>query len=402
MTTKFVQGVQRSKQKKNSTLSYRQTSFFLFLITVILCFFLLVMNSTWAQSRKDQPQPPSQVRDVLRQLPNGLLNLPFEAFYRLLREFHLDGWSFLRKDQEIIKLLELTKNKNLPKSAHTFPFENFDEDFKEVSQRDFGVCSGFATLQRNFNILLHFDPKNEAQQNVPFIIKREEYLKFYTELLTRASEGFPVIIPYMNNLKQLMTDPDIQLFTKKLIIKKWAENNTSLQGIEQFLKHKKRLSRDKFESLHQTISERLKSGYNPIIYSSFPSTQDIKFNIHVVQVVDISAFDPISKTFDLWVWDDGVMKDFFGPFLAEKLLKVISFRKDGQILWLEDPSFLNLPLDEGNDNKRIAELKKNVLIDDTLMIGLLPNDDHVMADLALKKLYWCSKNTHSFCDDLKK
>jgi len=368
-------------------------TFLSYLFVINLIFSQLALAQTKTEER-------SQTGYVLRQLPLGLVNLPFESFYRMMRSLGLDQWSLMQNSSEVKSILSKTQNLRTPTKTSAFPFENYDIDFEGVVDREFGVCSGFATLQRNFNLLMHFDPDNQFNQSFPEKNDRKNHFKFYSALVKEAASGRPVIIPGKRNLYELMLDPEIQKFTKELIVKAWAINNTTLQGIEQFAKHKKRLPPTSFKKLYDELNQRLKIGYNPIIYTSFPSSEDIKYNIHVIQVVKVSPFNHKTNSFDLYVWDDGVMKDVFGPFSPEKLLKVMSFRPNGKILWLESPEYLKLPLDEGKNNEDIKALWDKVLIDDTLWVDLLPNDDHVMSQLMINKNYWCTLNPEysSFCE----
>lgn len=359
--------------------------------------FSLLLSSGLAVAQEQEntqfltPQDKGQASYVLRRLPMGLASMPSEAIYRLTRTLKINRWDQMIDKPEVRAVLNQTKELRSPVNGSTFPFENFASDFEGIVDRDFGVCSGFATLQRNFNILMHFDPKNKHQAVVPDIKKNiVAYYNYYTELIKKAANNNPVIIPHYSNLTEFFSEPYFQVIAKELIVKKWAKNNTSIQGIEQFLKANKTLKMKKWAKLYQDLKERLDAGYNPIIYGSFYPTDEIKYNIHVIQVMKISERRS-DGSFEIYIWDDGVLHDHFGEFSPEKLLKVITFRPNGSIWWLESEDYLSLPFNKPN-SPEMLKLRDNELIDETLMVGLLPNDDKIMAKMMKRKLKWCLSN----------
>lgn len=93
-------------------------------------------------------------------------------------------------------------------------------------------------------------------------------------------------------------------------------------------------------------------------------------------------------SFEIYIWDDGVLHDHFGEYKPEKLLKVITFRADGAIWWLESEDYLSLPFNNP-ESPKMKELREKELIDETLWIGLLPSDDKIMAKMIKRKLKWC-------------
>lgn len=347
---------------------------------------LFILSPILGQSQTSYTETRSQTDYLIDIAPINLLTVPREMSYRILRNLGLDDWSETMQSPEVRSMLYKHTWGRMPFPPSTFPFENFDEDFEDVVVREFGVCSGFATIQRNFNLLLHFDPENAHEQKIPKN-GTPAFYNFYNGLLKKAASLQPVIIPAKKDIADLMKDKKIQHYTKELIVQMWAKNNASLQGIEQFVRHTWKFPRSRFEELHTELSKRLKTGYNPIIYSSFAPTDDIAYNIHVVQAVGITPFDKKNKTFDLYVWDDGVLKEFFGPFDPEKLFKVIRFRADGSILWLESLDYMKLPLNK--NDAQYADLLNKKLIDETFWIDLLPNDDLIMDRLVKNKLNWC-------------
>jgi hypothetical protein len=356
----------------------------------ILVFSFLLPSFVLAQDKNNE-NVPKQSEYIFYNLPNSLMQIQKELNYRVGKSLGLNDWTNLLQDKEVQALLSKSQVGRRPIATTTFPFENYAEDFSEVVIREFGFCSGFATIQRNFNILLHFDPENKHGSNVPDARDTQAYYSFYFNLLNMASELKPVIIPGKKDLNDLMSDKKIQNYTKKLIAKTWARNNTSIQGVEQLINSNKKIPSSKFKSLHEKLSLRLGGGYNPIIYAGFPSDEETKFNIHVMQVAGISSFNNVSNSFDLFVWDDGVMKQEFGPFAPEKLIKVIRFRADGSVLWLETPNYMKLPLVKGDQDYNY--LLKNLFIDETNWLDLLPNDDLTMSILVRNKLKWCKSKS---------
>ncbi len=352
----------------------------------------LTSGLAMAQEKDDAnyitPKDKGQTKDVLKQLPMGLLGMPAEAVYRLSRTLDLNRWDNMRESKEVQTLLKKSNKLRSPLMGSAFPFENFASDFVGIVDRDFGVCSGYATLQRNFNLLMQFDPKNKHKAVVPSKEKNiVAYYEYYTDLIKKAANLHPVIIPHYSNLTEFFTDPYLQVVAKEQIVKTWAKNNTSIQGIEQFIKANKQYKKKKWAKLHKNLKERLDSGYNPIIYSSFNPTETIKFNIHVIQVMGVSELRK-DGTFEIYIWDDGVLHDYFGEYHPEKLVKVITFRADGAIWWLESEDYLKLDF-KNPDSKEMKELRDNELIDETLWIDLLPNDDRMMAKIVKRKMKWC-------------
>lgn len=359
-------------------------------------FLLLLPLSSFAQNQTNLA--PTQTEYIIDEAPFSLLKLPSEISYRTLRSLGLDQWSKDIKDTKVIKLLNNHQETRVPIPSGTFPFENYEVDFSHIVKREYGFCSGFATLQRNFNLLMHFDPKNVHGQVVPSKKDTKAYYDFYFKLIKEAYNLKPVIIPGKKDLNQLMSDKVIQDYTKDLIVKMWAKNNASIQGMEQFINHRNRYPKENFSELHDELKKRMLAGYNPIIYASFPSTPDIKFNIHVMQAIGVSDLNPANDSFDLFIWDDGVIKDVFGKFEPEKLIKVIRFSGDGRILWLESLDYMNMSMDQ--NDPLFQSMLEEKLIDDTLWIDLLPNDDRIMHQLVKNKLKWCKSKPeyHRYCN----
>lgn len=364
---------------------------------------LSLSASVAVASNGDKPKKPktkkqdTQTKYILRQLPAGIVGLPHEAIYRLARSFDVHRWAKLMKDGDTKQVLGATQAGRTPTPANIFPFQNFSDDFKGVFEREFGVCSGFSTLQRNFNILMHFDPQNLHKAQVPKKSDKEAYYNYYYQLINKAVRFKPVIIPNFKNLNEFFSDPVLQVHAKKSIGKMWAKNNASAQGVEQFINANREFPQRKWKNLYDNLKLRLDAGYNPIIYSSFNPTETIKYNIHVIQVMKVSEYRK-DGSFEIYIWDDGVLDEHFGKFEAKKLDKVITFRPDGAIWWLEDESYLNLPFSRP-DGAEMMELREKELIDETLWISLLPNDDRVMTRVVANKLRWCQskKELAKYC-----
>ncbi|GEM_PF-6909038 len=196
-----------------------------------------------------------------------------------------------------------------------------------------------------------------------------------------------MIIPHFSNLTEFFSEPYFQVIAKKEILRMWAKNNASIQGIEQFANANGQFPKKKWKKLYDGLKQRLDAGYNPIVYSSFNPTDHIKYNIHVIQVMGVSDYRK-DGSFEIKIWDDGVLSESFGEFAPEKLVKVMTFRADGSIWWLESDKYLNLPF-ETPDTAEMKDLREKELIDETLWINLLPNDDKIMTSVIKKKMRWC-------------
>lgn len=364
----------------------------------LLVSFTAVMAVAQDSTNYITPKDKGQTSYVLRRLPIGVAKMPLEAIYRLERTLKIHRWDQLMEKKTVQTILNKTKDLRVPVQGSVFPFQNFSEDFVGVVDRDFGVCSGFSTLQRNFNILMHFDPTNSHKQAVPDKSKNiVAYYDYYTDLIKQAARYRPVIIPHFSSLTEFFSDPYFQVIAKKEVVRMWAKNNTSIQGIEQFANANGQFPQKKWKKLYNGLKKRLDAGYNPIIYASFNPTDHIKYNIHVVQVMKVSKYRK-DGTFEIHIWDDGVLDEFFGEFAPEKLEKIITFRPDGAIWWLESEKYLNLPF-ATPDAPEMKDLREKELIDETLWINLLPNDDKVMTRVLKRKMRWCAskKEFNKYC-----
>lgn len=323
-------------------------------------------------------------------MKNGALKyftrLPKNAMKNLLELMNMGTFALLEHEYDLhvaqpnvkknpFRIFGSTASRRKVDPASMYPFVNSAGSFKDTLKVEFGLCAGFSTTIRKFQMLAFFDPTNIEKQDVPNRQTRpKEWLKFMQKKIDSVMDRRMTVIPGFANLNEFASDPEIAAYIKEQIVLHWEMTNVSiLQGVVQGLagvRHK--MTPQEMERLHETLSKRLKMGFNPIVYlhqynDSLTSRDQW---IHVLQVVDISPRKN-DGSFEATLWDI----NYKTPETATKKLVF-------------------------NPNARDEDDDK-ILYDDMLALGnVIPLrwDDLEIADMVEKNLDFCLKRP-GFCTE---
>lgn len=208
--------------------------------------------------------------------------------YQLLRHEHMN-----RPESSAFRMFKANSVRRQGGLEHTYPFANSKAEFKNLLKVEFGLCAGFTVSLRKFQMLAYFDKNNTERQSVPNATTNPDaWFEFMKEKIDDVMDRKMVVIPGFANIREFSSHPKIAEYIKKQIIHQWQLTNVNvLQGVFQGMGGtQRRITFDQSKKLHADLSERLKMGFNPIVYLAKKS--DTLFSttqwIHVLQVTGVS------------------------------------------------------------------------------------------------------------------
>ena len=266
----------------------------------------------------------------------------------LMHFFQGDDFSFFKKmhsekpESSPFRVFGAQQAKRKPSQGWSLAFQNDAASFETMIRRDYGLCAGFTSTHRSFNMLAFFDSKNAYGQIVPDRKTDEDaWLSFMKERVDGIMDHRMQVIPGFKDLQQFSSDPMIAQYLKEKMIEEWKRVSVTLgQGYFQGLRgaHQSMSASEK-ASLRNELREKLDLGFNPIVYLQEGKKEGEKYWIHVLQVTEVSE-PKADGSFFLTVWDvnhsdakDAKKKVQFDAARGEIYFEDFTLTKVTPLLW---------------------------------------------------------------------
>ncbi len=182
---------------------------------------------------------------------------------------------------------------------------NSDYEFKGISDREFGFCWGFSTVNRFFAYAAFFDRTLKAP--VSYIRngkeKNEKWFRFYEAIVDDILMGKPRVIPGFSNFSEFSAIPEIEFYLKLKTTEAWAFRAISAGSLKTFFSSTEELGEAGVDHLLRALRKRLNRGELPkILFTSADSKKMYggSLDIHSVIANGVHLNPDGSGRIDIW------------------------------------------------------------------------------------------------------
>ncbi len=245
----------------------------------------------------------------------------------------------IRKEPQLLDLWQLNRNRYTPSQMRVEdgpPAVNSDYEYFDISDREYGYCWGFASLNRFFAQLAFYDPVPDP--SAPRYIlhgleKNEKWFRFYQKKIDRILTGNAEVIPGFPDFRSFASVPEIEFYLKLKAMKLWSANAVSWGSLSTFFTSTRPMNAQEIGDLINNLSRRLKRGELPKILFTAKNSKKVmggSADVHVVLAIGIER-TPGKPTgnWRIQLWD---INYYAEDYLAEpKYLEIRTTRKGREI-----------------------------------------------------------------------
>ena len=201
---------------------------------------------------------------------------------------------------------------------------NSDYEFDGISDRAFGFCWGFSTLNRYFAYGAFFDPN----ESVPFAYvpngksRNEEWFKFYEPIIDDIMSGIPRVVPGFSNFSEFTAAPEIEFYLKLKATEAWGARAISIGSLNTFFTSTEQLEDSELNELIKDLKLKLSRGELPkILFTAADSRKKFGGTLDVHSVIVNGIHMNADGTGEIKVWDI----NFYFPDLIKdpKILEIV-------------------------------------------------------------------------------
>jgi hypothetical protein len=183
---------------------------------------------------------------------------------------------------------------------------NSDYEFAGISDREFGFCWGFSTLNRFFAYAGFFDPSRQAP--VAYVQdgkqKNEKWFRFYESIINDILEGKPRIIPGFSDFAEFSSVPEIEFYLKLKSMEAWGFRAISLGSMKTFFSSTEELSESGIDRLIRTLRAKLLRGELPkLLFTAADSRKRYGGSLDVHAVLANGVRLNPDGTGRIYIWD---------------------------------------------------------------------------------------------------
>ena len=196
---------------------------------------------------------------------------------------------------------------------------NSDYEFTDISDRHFGYCWGFSTLNRYFTQLAFYDKAAPSPAyKVNGLWDNKEWFEFYQKIIDEILEGHAQVIPGFANYREFTHIPEIEFYLKLRTMDLWSNRAISFGALETFFTSTKPMSNQGINDLAKDLQTRLDRHELPkILFTAMVSSKILGGSVDVHSVIVTGVEQNADGTGKINVWDI--------DFYAEDYLKAPKF-----------------------------------------------------------------------------
>lgn len=182
---------------------------------------------------------------------------------------------------------------------------NSDYEFAGISDRTFGYCWGFSTMNRYFAFASFFDPALRAPDAyIPGgLAQNERWFRFYEDIIDDIMEGKPRVIPGFRNFSEFSAVPEIETYLKLKAMDAWALRAISTGSLKTFFTSTTELDEAGIRELVRSLARKLNRGELPkILFTAADSRTSFggSLDVHSVLVNGVHLSPDGTGRIDLW------------------------------------------------------------------------------------------------------
>ncbi len=304
-------------------------------------------------AKKFQPQGSFAGRKAI----SKLVNSPIRYAKKLERSLFEKSYGDLLAEKNAFTVLAVHRHRYKPQEKFGPALVNANHEFKGISDRKFGYCWGFSTLDRYFSVLAFF-VNDDAQLNkqIPDKIKnKKEWSAYYQNKIDEITSGNATIVPGFANLREFSLDADIEFMLKIKAMNLWGDRAVGFSSLKTFYGSTTPMNKNEAENfvkllkaklyrnempkiiftamISKTLKEKLlESGHEKLVKYLPSKLINGSVDIHSVLVYDVKDYEDGSHKIMLWDIN----------FYTETLAKTPSFievKPNGEMhfpTWYED------------------------------------------------------------------
>ncbi|NDD92989.1 hypothetical protein EBZ37_13020, partial [bacterium] len=183
---------------------------------------------------------------------------------------------------------------------------NSDYEFKGISDREFGFCWGFSSVNRYFGYAAFFDPDLKAP--ISYLPngkeKNERWFRYYESIIDDILTGKPRIIPGFRDFAELSSVPEIEFYLKLKTTEAWASRAISFGSLGTFFSSTDELDEGEIDQLLRGLRMRLNRGELPkILFTSADSKKRFGGSLDVHSVIANGVKLNPDGTGRIEIWD---------------------------------------------------------------------------------------------------
>jgi hypothetical protein len=236
-----------------------------------------------------------------------MVKSPAIAYKKLFQDNHKEYSRIKKTRPEQFELFELNSSRYLkgaPQISHSPVLVNSDYEFTDISDRHFGYCWGFATMNRYFTQLAFFDKDAMAPAyKMNGLWDNKEWFEFYQKIIDEILEGQAQVIPGFANFREFTQIPEIEFYLKLRTMDLWSHRAITFGALETFFTSTKPMSKPNINRLVSDLKARLERHELPkILFTAMVSSKILggSVDVHSVIVTGVEQNPDGTGKIDLW------------------------------------------------------------------------------------------------------
>lgn len=258
----------------------------------------------------------------------------------------------IAKKPDLLELWKIHRSRYSPSQQRIEdgpPAVNSDYEYFDISDREFGYCWGYASLNRFFAQVAFYDPAPplDAPRYIPHgLHKNEAWFRYYQKKIDRILTGHAEVIPGFTDFRSFASIPEIEFYLKLKAMKLWSTNAVSWGSLSTFFTSTRPMNAQEIGDLINNLVRRLKRGELPKILFTAKNSKKImggSADVHVVLVTGIERTPgkPIGN-WRIQLWD---INYYAEDYLAEPKYLEIRATANGREIHYE-PWYEKLATDQ--------------------------------------------------------
>ncbi|NDG85903.1 MAG: hypothetical protein EBX52_12820 [Proteobacteria bacterium] len=203
---------------------------------------------------------------------------------------------------------------------------NSDYEYDGISDRAFGFCWGFSTMNRFFAYLAFYDPSiaPPARYIAGATTQNERWFRYYEGIIDDIMDGKPRVIPGFRNFAEFSSVPEIEFYLKLKNTEAWAQRAISRSTVSTFFTSTRELDSPQIDALVARLKRRLNRGELPkILFTAADSRKQMGGTLDVHSVLVNGVRLEKDGTGEIDVWD---INFYFSDLIRER--KILEIRKN--------------------------------------------------------------------------
>lgn len=218
---------------------------------------------------------------------------PFSMAASLLTKTPMTYDEILKKDPKRFGVFGIHKHRFVPQLKYGPTTVNANHEYKDISDRKFGYCWGYATFVRFFTQVAFYDAS-----------KPRPSLKTTIAAVDKVLKGQAAVFDGYANLRELTLVPEVEFYLKLAAMELWRARAMQFSSLGVTLKSTNWMSFEEVEDFTKQLEKRLARGEFPkLVFASLVPTDPfmgMNTDIHVVPAYRVERLPENKIRIHLW------------------------------------------------------------------------------------------------------